>query len=79
MRKYTYSRTLVTPEGIETFTADKFDSFDEGQVIVDKGIADRKLQILTLYPGYDFELGYNNEDARKAQATDNVQDPSIGA
>jgi len=44
MRKFTYSRQIVTPEGVETFTASEFDSFEEGQKAVEKGIYDRKLQ-----------------------------------
>jgi len=43
MRKFTYSRQIETPEGVETFTASEFDSFEEGQKAVDKGIYDRKL------------------------------------
>jgi hypothetical protein len=44
MRKFTYSRQIVTPEGVEVFTASEFDSFEEGQKAVEKGIYDRKLQ-----------------------------------
>jgi hypothetical protein len=59
MRKFTYSRTLNTPEGLETFSAVEHDSFLEGQRAVDAGIHDRKIQILNKYPDYTFE-GYNN-------------------
>jgi hypothetical protein len=45
MRKFTYSRQIVTLEGVETFTASEFDSFEEGQKAVEKGIYDRRLQI----------------------------------
>jgi hypothetical protein len=44
-RRYTYSRTINTPEGAETYTAEAFDSFDEAKTQVDKGIHDRKLQL----------------------------------
>lgn len=45
MRKFTYSRQIVTQDGVETFTASEFDSFEEGQKAVEKGIYDRKLQL----------------------------------
>lgn len=44
-RRYTYARTIVGPEGSETFTGVEFDSFDEAVAAVEKGIHDRKLQI----------------------------------
>lgn len=44
-RRYTYSRSIRTEEGVETFTAEEFDSFDEAKNAVDRGINDRKLQI----------------------------------
>lgn len=44
-KRYTYSRSIKTQEGEETFTADQFDSFDEAIKIVDKGIYDRKLEL----------------------------------
>lgn len=43
-RRYTYSRTIDTPEGKETFTAEQFDSFDEARAAVEKGVRDRRLQ-----------------------------------
>lgn len=43
-RRYTYSRTIDTPEGKETFTAEQFDSFDEARNAVEKGVHDRRLQ-----------------------------------
>lgn len=43
-RRYTYSRTINTPEGRETFTADQFDSFDEARNAVEKGVRDRRAQ-----------------------------------
>lgn len=50
MRKVTYSRTLNSIEGQETFSAVEFDSFDEAKRLVDKGIHDRKLELATKYP-----------------------------
>ena len=47
-RRYTYSRTIDTPEGKETFTAVEFDSFDEARFAVEKGVRDRKLQFEVL-------------------------------
>lgn len=44
-KRYTYSREITTPSGKETFTADQFDSFDEAQKAVEKGIHDRRLQL----------------------------------
>ncbi len=43
-RRYTYSRTIDTPEGKETFTAQEWDSFDEARTAVEKGVHDRRLQ-----------------------------------
>lgn len=43
MKRYTYSRTVKTSEGNETFTADQFDSFDEAINAVNKGIYEREL------------------------------------
>lgn len=47
MKKYTYSRALeLDPTcGIETFQACEFDSWEECQAAVEKGIKDRRLQI----------------------------------
>ena len=45
MRKYTYSREIGTAHGQEVFTAVEFDSFDEAQKVVDKGIYDRLLEL----------------------------------
>jgi hypothetical protein len=50
MRKFTYSREIVTPEGKETFTASEFDSFEEGQKAVEKGIYDRRLSFPVVMP-----------------------------
>jgi hypothetical protein len=50
MRKVTYSRTLNSIEGQETFSAVEFDSFDEAKRLVDKGIHDRKLELEAKYP-----------------------------
>lgn len=44
-KKYTYARTINTIHGAETFTADGFDSFDEGKKAVEKGIHDRNLEL----------------------------------
>lgn len=44
-KKFTYSRMIVTDAGSETFTASEFDSFDEAQRVVEKGIHDRRLQL----------------------------------
>lgn len=44
-RRYTYARTIKTIEGIETFTAQEWDSFDEAKRVVDKGIHDRNIEI----------------------------------
>ena len=44
-RRYTYSRAIKTPAGLETFTAQEWDSFDEAKTAVDKGIRDRMLQV----------------------------------
>jgi hypothetical protein len=44
-RRYTYTRTIDTPQGKESFTAVEFDSFDEAIKAVDKGIYDRKLEL----------------------------------
>lgn len=44
-KKYTYSRQIVTPDGVETFQADQFDSFDEAKKSVDKAIYERRLEI----------------------------------
>lgn len=44
-KKYTYSRTIQTIHGHETFTASEFDAFDEAQQKVDKGIHDRRLEL----------------------------------
>lgn len=43
-RRYTFSRTIETPDGKETFTAEQFDSFDEARNAVEKGVRDRRLQ-----------------------------------
>ncbi len=51
MRKFTYSRTLHSIEGTETFTAEAFDSFDEAQRAVEHGIRDRKIQLAEKYSG----------------------------
>lgn len=45
-KKYTYSRAIETPEGVESFSAVEFDSFDEAIKAVDRGVSDRKLQFL---------------------------------
>lgn len=50
-RKYTYSRTLNSVEGQEVFTAHEFDSFDEAQNAVEKGLHNRKIQLAQRYPG----------------------------
>lgn len=44
-RRYTYSRTIKTVDGDETFSAVEFDSFDEAQRAVAKGISDRLLEL----------------------------------
>jgi hypothetical protein len=44
-KRYTYSRSINTVEGVETFTADQFDSFDEALRAVERGISDRKHQL----------------------------------
>lgn len=46
-RRYTYSRTIDTIVGKETFSAVEFDSFDEGIKAVEKGIYERKLALTT--------------------------------
>lgn len=48
-KRYTYSRAITTRDGVETFTADQFDSFDEAQTAVEKGIRDRRLQLKKTY------------------------------
>lgn len=49
-RRYTYSRTINTVEGVEKFEAHEWDSFDEAKAAVERGINDRKLQIEAKYP-----------------------------
>lgn len=44
-RRYTYSQTIKTEVGFETFTATEFDSFDEAQRAVEKGVYNRKLEL----------------------------------
>lgn len=46
-KKYTYSRTIFTPDGNpHQFTAVEFDSFEEAIKAVDKGIYDFKLVLV---------------------------------
>jgi hypothetical protein len=49
--KYNYARKINTVEGEETFSATECASFDEAQKYVEKGIYDRKLQLVEKYPG----------------------------
>ena len=44
-KKFTFSRQIVTPEGVETFEACEFDSFDEAKKLVDKAVYERRLEI----------------------------------
>lgn len=44
-KKFTFSRQIVTPEGVETFEACEFDSFDEAKKVVDKAVYERRLEI----------------------------------
>lgn len=49
-KKFTYSRTLSSFEGIETFEAVEFDSFDEARKVVDKAIHERKIELKSSAP-----------------------------
>lgn len=44
-KRFTYSKTIHTFEGPETFTAVEFDSFDEAIKAVERGIYERRLEI----------------------------------
>ncbi len=44
MKKYTFGMTIKTREGVETFTANEFDSFEEAIAAVKKGVRDRNLE-----------------------------------
>lgn len=43
--KYSYSRTIRTSDGEETFSVTEMASFDEAKREVDKGIRDRRLEL----------------------------------
>lgn len=66
--KYTYSRTIPTPEGKETFSFEGAASFDEAKKEVDKGVRDRLLEIEN-----NFQPKLPPNDLR-----DNVKDCKVG-
>lgn len=75
MKRYTYSRSIKTPEGNETFTADQFDSFDEAISAVNKGIYERELFLAEKAKKATVaNLPVENEDSKKDPA-ETVQVP----
>lgn len=71
-KKYTYSRKIETREGKESFSAVEFDSFDEAIKAVDRGIADRQIQIKRTLPITQSQP--NNAEIRK----DTTAGPGVG-
>ena len=82
--KYTFSREISTPEGIEVFTCVEAASFDEAQKVVTKGIYERMLELETKYGPRPEYLGGpvaspQEEKTEVAPAGDNEGNDSPGS